>query len=1051
MEEINKVKLAVEKPIHTENKTFSNPFPGLRPFGMDESHLFFGREGQSDEVLRKLSENKFCAIIGASGSGKSSFVYCGVIPILYGGFLTKIGTNWDVMVTRPGSGPFENLAASILKKDKEYKLLDQGDKQIKKTIISTLLRSSSLGLIEAVSKFTQIENKNILLIVDQFEELFRFKKNEEGSGLSESLAFVNLLVQTIETLNAPIYVAITMRSDFIGDCAQFPQLTKLINQSNYLIPQMTREQKRAAIVGPVSVAGGKISSRLLQQVLSDLGDNTDQLPILAHSLMRTFDYWVENHDDNEPLDLQHYEAIGTMSGALSQHANEAFDELNTNQKDICGSIFKCITEKSGDSDGIRRPTKVSTIAQIANCSEDEIIEIVEVFRKPGRSLLMPAVGTKLKQDSIIDISHESLMRIWVRLKNWVDEEGQAVEMYLRLSDASAKYQTGKAGMWRPPDLQLALNWQEKNNPTLVWGQRYNPAYERTMVFLETSKKAFETEQKVKEEMQRKRLRQSKRIAIFMSILAIFAIVALVFSYIQKLEADKQTEMAKIQKVEADKQKIIALQKEKDAIKAQQLAQIKEKEAVLSAEEAKKQAELARLSAEEANKQKAIAQRSEQIAKQQSKIAQEQRLLALASEQKAMEQSKLAELSATDARKQRLLSIAQAMAVKSLGIYDTTTRALVAQQAYQFNKMFDGNPHNHDIYDALYYANKHLFHDSYNNLKGHSDAVRSVVFNSKGNEMYTTGSDGKILKWIKQGSKFTSIKFYQNLFINRILKLSSDDKYMAVAGEEPYIQLFDLKDPNAKPLKLFGHKGRIWSMAFSVDNQNIITVGEDSSVILRNIESKKYYSIAKLNSTIKAIAVSPDGQFVAGGDENGKVYIWGTSGGTQTLDLKIKNMKRIHALAYSADGKFLAIGDESGNIKIWDVARNVPFANPSGHRARINDLKFDAQNKVLASASFDGSVRLWDLEHLNESPIVLRDHTSWVWSVAFSPDGNRIVTGCVDNLIRSYPTNLDEMSSKICPELKRNMTPDEWKLFVAKDVKYEETCNGLPEGKNKEIE
>lgn len=1033
-------------------KKYKNPFPGLRPFGMDESHLFFGREGQSDEVLRKLSDNKFCAIIGSSGSGKSSFIYCGVIPILYGGFLTKIGTNWDVIVTRPGGGPIDNLAESILKKDKDYATYQQNDKIIKKTMISTLLRSSSLGLKEAVSRYTEAENKNILLIVDQFEELFRFKKTEESSGLSESLAFVNLLVETIESIDTPIYVAITMRSDFIGDCAQYPQLTKLINQSNYLIPQMTREQKRAAIVGPISVAGSKISSRLLQQVLSDLGDNPDQLPILAHSLMRTFDYWVENHDDDEPNDLQHYEAIGTMSGALSQHANEAYDELDTRQKEICAAMFKCLTEKTGDNDGIRRPTRVNTMAQIADCTEDEVIKIVEVFRKQGRSLLMPPFGTKLNAASIIDISHESLMRIWVRLKNWVDEEGQSVEMYLRLSDASAKYQTGKSGMWRPPDLQLALNWQEKNNPTLVWGQRYNPAYERTMVFLETSKKAFETEQRVKEEMQKKRLRQSRRIAIFMSAIAIFALVALVFSYIQKLEADRQTQLAEIQKSEANKQRTIALQKEKDAIKAQQLAQIKEKEATASAEEAHKQAELARLSAEEANKQKAIALRSEQLAKQQSKIAQEQRLLALASEQKAMEQTKLAELSASDAQKQRLLSIAQAMAVKSLQVYDTTTRALVAQQAFQFNKFFGGNPHNHDIYDALYYANKHLFHDEHNSLKGHTDAVRSVAYTSSGNEMYTTGSDGKILKWVKQGEKYTNVKFYTNPYINRILKISKNDKWMAVAGEESFIQVFDLKNPNAKPVKLFGHKGKIWSFDFTPDNVNLVTVGEDSSIYLRNLETNKYYLVAKTPNRVRTIAISPDGSFVAGGDDFGKVFLWPTAGGsTAVLDLKIKNMKKIHSLAYSPDGLYLAIGDENGNIKIWDTNKNAPFANPSGHRARINDLKFDPTSKVLASASFDGSVKLWNIDFLNEQPITLRDHNSWVWSVAFSPDGKEIITGSVDNLIRRYPTDMEEMASKVCPVLKRNMTTDEWKLFVAKDIKYEQTCVGLPEGKNKEIE
>lgn len=1050
MEEIIKPKVAVESKSLTKKK-YRNPFPGLRPFSMDESHLFFGREGQSDEVLRKLSENKFVAIIGSSGSGKSSFIYCGVIPILYGGFLTKIGTNWDVLVTRPGGGPMDNMADAILKKDKDYKSMDADDKVLRKTIVSTLLKSSSLGLVEAVSKYTDIENKNMLIIVDQFEELFRFKKSEEGGGSSESLAFVNMLVETIQQNEAPIFVAITMRSDFIGDCAQFPALTKLINQSNYLIPQMTREQKRSAIVGPISVGGAKISSRLLQQLLSDLGDNPDQLPILAHSLMRTFDYWAENHEENEPIDLQHYEAIGTMAGALSQHANEAYDELNTREKEICAVMFRSLTEKTGDSDGIRRPTRLSLIAHIAECSEDEVIKIVETFRRPGRSLLMPPTGIQLNGNSIIDISHESLMRIWVRLKNWVDEEGQAVDMYLRLSDAASKYQTGKAGLWRPPDLQLALNWQEKNNPTLVWAQRYNPAFERTMVFLETSKKTFETEQKVKEEMQRKRLRNSRRFAIGMGFLALFALVAMVFSYIQYLEADTQKLLAKEQEKEAlkqqalaEKQRLIAQEKEKEALKAQEIAQQKEKEANESAK-------IAHLAAEEANRQKAIAQKSAEEARRQTKIAEEQKLLALSSQAEALKQQKLAERSATDAYKQRILSIAQAMAVKSLQVFDTTTKALVAQQAYIFNRDYQGNPHNHDIYDALYYAVKHLYHDQHNSLKGHTDAVRSVVFTSSGKEMFTAGSDGKILKWVIQDGQFTSIKFYHNNFVNRIVKISKDDKWLAVAGEENYIQVFDLTNPNAKPKKLYGHKGKIWSIAFSPDNQNLISSGEDSSILVRNVETEKYYLIAKTKFKVRTIAVSPDGKTVAGGDDRGQVTLWDVNKAKNPVDLNIKNMKKIHAIAYSSSGKMLGIGDEMGSIKIWDVDRSVPIANPTGHRARINDLKFDPKDEVLASASFDGSVRLWDIAHLNEQAIVLRDHNSWVWSLAFSPSGDKIITGCVDNLIRIYPTNIEEMAAKICIHLRRNMTPDEWNLFVAKDIKYEQTCAGLPEGKNKELE
>ena len=143
-----------------------NPFPGLRPFKIEESHLFFGREGQSDEVLLKLSKHRFVGVIGPSGSGKSSFVYCGVLPILYGGFLTDASPNWEVVVTRPGAGPIDNLAEALLKSSDDYAEADTEDKKIKRTIVSTLLRSSSLGLVEAVQQSRRSKDINYLILVD---------------------------------------------------------------------------------------------------------------------------------------------------------------------------------------------------------------------------------------------------------------------------------------------------------------------------------------------------------------------------------------------------------------------------------------------------------------------------------------------------------------------------------------------------------------------------------------------------------------------------------------------------------------------------------------------------------------------------------------------------------------------------------------------------------------------------------------------------------------------------------------------------------------------
>src|SRR5688572_23383449 len=166
---------------HVDEKVSTlNPFPGLRPFKIEESHLFFGREGQSDEVLLKLSKSRFVGVIGPSGSGKSSFIYCGVMPILYGGFLTDASPDWEVVVTRPGAGPIDNMAEALLKNSSEYQAADVDEKKIKRTIFSTLLRSSSLGLVEAIEQSRKKKDVNYLILVDQFEELFRFKDSHDA-------------------------------------------------------------------------------------------------------------------------------------------------------------------------------------------------------------------------------------------------------------------------------------------------------------------------------------------------------------------------------------------------------------------------------------------------------------------------------------------------------------------------------------------------------------------------------------------------------------------------------------------------------------------------------------------------------------------------------------------------------------------------------------------------------------------------------------------------------------------------------------------------------
>lgn len=1033
-----------------------NPFPGLRPFKIEESHLFFGREGQSDEVLLKLSKSRFVGVIGPSGSGKSSFIYCGVLPILYGGFLTDSSPNWEVIVTRPGAGPIDNLSEALLKTVRDYTTADPEDKKIKRTIVSTLLRSSSLGLVEAIQQSRRKDDINYLILVDQFEELFRFKDSTDPNSVNESLAFINLLMEAINYEDAPIYVAITMRSDFIGDCAQFPELTRKINDSHYLIPQMTRDQKRRAIEGPMAVGNANITPRLVQQLLNDLGDNPDQLPILQHALMRTWSYWNKYKDyDGEPVDLKHYEAIGTMSEALSQHANEAYEELDEEQKRICEIMFKAITEKRGENFGIRRPTRLNEIASIADVSEGDVVAVIEKFREPGRSLVTPAFGTPLSSRSMIDLSHESLMRIWVRLKNWVDDEAEAVQMYLRLAEAAAMYQVGKAGLWRPPDLQLALNWQAKHKPTLVWGQRYNPAFERTMIFLEYSKKEFDTEQRIKELEQKRKLQRARITAIVFGTLAGIALIAFVYAFLQEAEASRQAEIARVNEQRANEQAeiakqnaLIAKENEIKAVREKERADSARTEAIrlaIIAQEARNDAEQKRIRAE--------------IAEKDARVQKEN---ALREKDRAEINEKEAIAARNDAQKQRYLATAKAMAIKSKELGNTLEKeALVAQQAYLFNKKYGGYIYDSDIYSGLYTALKNNNHPITKSLEAHKNgAARTLETNGKGNHIYSGGSDGRIFRWSYVNNEWRAETIMDETkrgepYLVYALDTSPDGNLLAAAGLYPtnsqanFIELYDLQNPSQRK-KINGFKYDVNDIHFIPDGKGLYA-RDNSGFSIKYSDLTNAREVISSKIKINSLDLNNNGSILAGAGEDGNIYLWDINKNYASSTIKVSK-ERLTSLTFSPDGRLIIAGDYKGILYVINngiVIRDLP-----GHSSQIEDIRFNHAGTFFASASKDYKVRLWNIRSLNYQPIVLSDH-DWVWSVAFSPDDSQLMVGInsvrqtpqgsTDETIHAYPTNFEAMKDILCSKTSRNMTEEEWKAEVAEDLDYEKTCENYPPG------
>jgi WD40 repeat protein len=1005
----------MEQPqMHKEGANVRNPFPGLRPFRMDENHLFFGRENQVSEVLDKLFSNQFVSIVGNSGIGKSSFVNCGILPLLQSENNPSRQV-WEVINFRPGAVPGRRLMMAIEKLSNKCNLEIESSGDVNK-------ESDDL-LAQIAHAFYAKTGKKLLLYIDQFEEIFRFSGDRLDEA-EEKAYFIDLLVKAIRDKDLPVHVIITIRSDFVGDCSKYPSFTKVINDSQFLIPQMTMAEKRSAIEGPVKAMGAQIEESLVDSILESIGDRHDQLPLMQHALMRTWDHWQANKFGNEAITNSNYQTIGGMGKALSVHANEIFNELSVDQKRICERLFKSITEKGVEGRSVRRPTSVKEIAAIANTDVESVKVIVDHFRKPGRTLLTPSADVALTDRTIIDISHESLMRIWEVLANWLEEEHEAIKEYIHIAEAAEMQQVGKGTLLKSPELQLALNWRTENAPTREWGIRHNVAFDRTMQFLDYSEKKFLQEQRLKEKLQKVRLMVFKVIAGVFGLGALIAMAFFFYAQEQRKEAQKQQELANVQKEKATEQAIIAERSAKEAMKQKKRAEIEKVKAV----------ESQRI----ANEQKQEAIKQTELAEKERQFAMEQKEQATIAGQRALEEEK-------KASRLRMISIARSMAVKSLQEPDKLLKALSARQSYNLFTQYGGNTTDPDIYSALYYAVKSLQGNTFNTAKSHFDNVREIVTLSNSNYMFSAGSDGQVFRWNKSSDGFKSkLLLLSRGNIHKAMDVSKDGTQVVVAGNYPYLKIIntntpgEVKDVNI-PVK------DVQFLHFTPDNKKLVYLGGNKQIMEYNFVTSSV--IAKSSLKVNAIDLSPEGKYLVVGKAKGEVMLIDLNTHEQKVLFVSETKADITSVKYSHDGNVLAVGDMSGMVRILNPQNGQEQFKLPGHTAMVNKMAFSHKGSKLATASWDHSVRIWDLNNPYSTPILLNDHNDWVWSVSFSRNDQYLLAGCRDNLIRTWLLDMERMAKMICKSevLDRNFTSGEWENYVAKDVDYECTCKKNPPG------
>jgi energy-coupling factor transporter ATP-binding protein EcfA2/cell division protein FtsB len=481
------------------------PYPGLRAFEPNEAMLFFGRQPQVDDLLKRLSRGRLLAVVGTSGSGKSSLVKAGLLPALYRGFLVGATSRWRIAMMRPGNAPLGNLARAL-----SAVSVGGGDR------VAQMERSTQ-GLAAVVAQTEFAAGESLLIVVDQFEELFRFEreKRTEDGGAQASL-FVQSLLEATDAPGTAVYVILTMRSDFLGDCTRFRGLPAALNDSQYLVPRLTREQRREAIERPLQMVGAQMAPRLVQRLLNELGDEQDQLPVLQHALNRTYADWQRRGSAGE-IDFEHYEAAGMLSGALNDHATAVFNSLTTAGREWAGPLFRALTTFDG-ARAIRRPARFETLCEVTGARSDEdrrhLGDVIRSYAAPENSLLL--VDGELNPDRVVDISHESLIRNWKQLALWLAEERDAVNWYRDVADDVRLHAAGQADTWRGAKLEKACGFLAPGGWNAAWAARNQLAqvapFQDVADFLDKSSSVEAELERQAQERHSKELRDAERMA-----------------------------------------------------------------------------------------------------------------------------------------------------------------------------------------------------------------------------------------------------------------------------------------------------------------------------------------------------------------------------------------------------------------------------------------------------------------------------------------------------------------------------------------------------------
>lgn len=959
-------------PSQSQTKTTPNisPYRGLFAFSEDDAPFFFGRETFTEQLVTAVHEKSMVAVVGPSGSGKSSVVHAGLLPLL------RKEASWQIITMRPGSEPLQSLAAALVP-HLESDLSDTGQLVAIGQMAQALRLQNTRfhNIVERIQQQHQ-DGKRLLLVVDQFEELYTLCHEPElrKRFLDELLELVDMQRFWLEST---FTLVITLRTDFLSQALGYRPLSDALQGVDVKLGPMTRRELSRAIVSPANRQGMVFETGLIARILDDVGSAPGNLPLLEFALTSL---WEKR--DHHRMTHDAYEAIGAVEGALARYAEDTFARLTQREQEQARRIFIQMVRPGAGTEDTRR------LARREELGRDNW----PLVRKLADARLVVTSRDPSGHEAV-EVVHEALIRGWERLRKWMEEDRNFRSWQERLRAARTQWllaDRDDGALLRGIPLTEAEGWLQERGDYLSQPEREFIAAGVALreAEAEAKRQAEEHErlERQRAEENERRAEESARYARRMSRLAIALVAMMIVAIGAALMAARSGRQAANSAATAVYNEQIA----NNAL-ATSRANAVAADNARSTSDANALAAVAARSTSEANA--ALQATAERIAAEERDAAQQ-------SAQELATAVAVAETERERADSNFRLATSREVAAEALRQLESDPQLalLLALEATNLT-LEDETPAS--TVDALYRAL--LATQLQAALSGHTDLVTAVAVSPDGRFIATASRDVTAKVWDAATGQelFTLDESLHSQPINDIA-FSQDGALLATAGEDGYVNLWNgVTGDHINPFNNGGIAVR--ALAFNADGTRLATVNADRSVRVWSIPARNsLFRLTEHRTELRDVAFSPDGsQFASVGDD-GRIVFWSAENGAAlaSIDPNLEEPDPIHAIAYSPDGSRLVSAHLSGVARVWNTNNRTFLFRITGHTSALTAAAFSPNGDWISTASADGTARIWDAEN-GRALSTLIGHTGGVTAVTFSPDGERVITSSQDSTARVW--------------------------------------------------